>query len=134
MEVLFSALLLLLAFAVEFGLMEDTAVFGGTFVSSNSAGFSNDLARFGGLPGPRFFGGDNDADADADAGGLPGPRLVPVIEDDDPFDDAEPLLLCGFFLPLTPFAIFFFSDDVSGDDDVEESDDAEYGVPSSLAM
>ena len=114
--------------------MEDAAVFGGTFPSNNSAGFSNDLARLGGLPGPRFFGGDNDADADA--GGLPGPRLVPVIEDDDRFDEAAPLVLCGFFFSLTPFAIFFFflTDDVSGDDDVEESDDAEYGAPSSLAM
>ena len=125
---------LVLVFAVEFGWMEEPGLFGGTFPSNNTAGFSNDLARFGGLPGPRFFGGDNDADVDADAGGLPGPRLVPAIEDDDPFDEAEPLLLCVFFLLLMPFAIFFFLDDVSGDDDVEESDDAEYGAPSSLAM
>jgi hypothetical protein len=115
------------------GRTDDTSVLDVTFPSSDTAGFSNDLERFGGLPGPLLFGGDNDADANsAAAGGLPAPLLIPAVEDVDPADDADPRLLCCCFfcsLFVVPFAILPVSD--LADDATDDVDDA--GAPSSLA-
>lgn len=67
---------------VVVGCIEETAVLGGTFPGNNKAGFSKDLARLGGRPGPRFFGGDRDEAV----------RATLAVEDDVDEEDE-----CGVF-------------------------------------
>jgi hypothetical protein len=119
---------------VDVGWMDETAVLGGTFPSNNNAGFSNDLARFGGLPGPRLIGGDNDNDVDDGVRDVVGPsvRLVAAgADDDDPTEELELLLFCSCFLFLLLFPFFATAFDIDPDDEDDGDGD---GAVSSLAV